>query len=116
MFKATLLHPAFIIITLPVAVMLWSLGGSSIIWVVTTNWCAIAFSYWTILLFLKLIKIKIPQVLFLLGAILFAFLGTLTLAVYRPFFSFPTLIHLLEAIIGYGYLISLIMGKTRRSR
>lgn len=87
--------------------MLWKLGGSSIIWGVTTDWCAFAFSYWTILLIFVLFKIKIPQIAFILGAIFFAFMGTLTLVVYRPFFSFPTLIHLTEAILGYGYLIEI---------
>ncbi len=111
MIKRILTHPALILITLPVALMLWSLGGAPILGIVTSNWCAVAFSYWTILLFLKLLKIKIPQIAFILGAILFAFLGTITLAVYRPFLSFPTLVHLLEAIIGYGYLISLFVRK-----
>lgn len=109
--KSVFTHPILAVITLPVAAMLWKQGGASIIWRITTNWCAFAFSYWTILLFLGLLKIKIPQIAFVLGAIFFAFMGTSTLAVYRPFFSFPTLIHLLEAFIGYGFLTWLYLKK-----
>jgi hypothetical protein len=116
MLKRILIHPALILVTLPVALMLWSLGGFLILGIITSNWCAVAFSYWTILLFLNLLKIKVPQIAFLLGAIAFAFLGTLTLIVYRPFFSPPTLVHLLEAIIGYGYLISLLLDKNLSRR
>src|SRR4030043_873633 len=99
-----LTHPLVAVLTIPIAWMLWSLGGSEIILGITTNYCAVAFTYWTILVFLQFL-VKIPSIAFILWAFFFAFMGTLTLAVYRPFFSFPTVIHLLEAIFGYGYLI-----------
>lgn len=99
-----LIHPVVVIITIPIAWMLWGLGGSEIAFGITTNYCAAAFTYWSILVLLQL-AVKIPKIAFIVGAVFFAFMGTLTLAVYRPFFSFPTIIHLLEAIFGYGYLL-----------
>lgn len=107
-----LTHPIVAIFTIPVAWMLWGLGGSEIAFGITTNYCAAAFTYWSVLVLLQLV-IKIPKIAFILGAIFFAFMGTLTLSVYRPFFSFPTIIHLLEAIFGYGYLIGLLAKKRR---
>lgn len=110
-FKRTIIekiltHPIVAIFTIPIAWMLWGLGGSEIAFGITTNYCAAAFTYWSVLVLLQLL-VKIPKIAFILGAILFAFMGTLTLAVYRPFFSFPTVIHLAEAVFGCGYLIGL---------
>jgi len=42
-----------------------------------------------------------------------AVLGTMTLTTYQPFFSFPTLVHLAEAVMGFGYLSSFFKDKKR---
>ncbi|MFC1656633.1 hypothetical protein ACFL14_01540 [Patescibacteria group bacterium] len=95
------------IIALFIAVWLWSTEVADIGWGMTTNWCATAFTYWTILVFLGLFKLKIPQIAYFAGALFFVFLGTYTLVTYRPFFDIPTIVHLMEAFIGYGHLIEL---------
>lgn len=110
--KFSLIHPAFALITLPVAIMLWGINHYQFNFRQITDFCASAFSLWTILILLGW-KLKIPKFLYLLGALYLAILGTITLTYYQPFFSFPTLVHLLEAILGFGYLSNLFKNKAR---
>lgn len=106
-------HPAMTIITLPMAIMLWQIGGSEIGWGMTTDYCAAAFTIWTILVLLCLVKIPVLKIIFVLAAIFFAFLGTFTLITYRPIASWPTMVHLTEFIIGYGYLWGTFINKNK---
>lgn len=56
---------------------------------------------------------KIPRIFWIAGAIFFAILGATTLTTYQPFFSWPSLVHLVEAVFGFGYLASLFKDKKR---
>jgi len=110
--KFSLIHPIFVLISLPVAIILWGTNHYQFNFRQITDFCASAFSLWTILILLGW-KLKIPKVFYLLGALYLAILGTITLTYYQPFFSFPTLVHLLEAVLGFGYLSSFFKNKTR---
>lgn len=110
--KFSLTHPILAVITLPMAIMLWRINGYRFNFQTMTDFCAGAFSFWTILLSASFL-IKIPQVLYLTGALFFAALGTITLTIHQPFFSFPTLIHLSEAIFGFGFISSFFRNKKR---
>ena len=110
--KFSLTHPALALLTLPMAIMLWGINRYQFNFRPITDFCASAFSFWTILVLLGW-KLKIPKFLYIAGALYFAGLGIITLTYYQPFFSFPTLVHLLEAIFGFGYLSSVFKNKTR---
>ena len=110
--KFSLTHPIFVLITLPVAIMLWGINRYQFNFREITDFCASAFSLWTILILLGW-KLKIPKAFYLLGALYLSTLGTITLTYYQPFFSFPTLVHLLEVILGFGYLSSFFKNKAR---
>ncbi len=96
--ESILIHPAIAVATLPAAVGLWSLGGIEVGWGITTDWWAVAFSCWTILVLLNLV-VKIPKAAFAIGALFFTFMGTFTLA---------------EATIGYGYLLGGLLNRKEK--
>ena len=98
-------HPLIVVVTLPMGLFLWSVNGWQFNFQQITDFCALAFTLWSVLVLLNL-AIKIPKWIFFLGALYFIVLGTYTLIIYRPFFSFPTVVHITEAVIGYGYLLS----------
>lgn|GEM_PF-977703 len=104
-------HPAIITISLPLAVVLAGINGYQLNFRVITDFCAAAFGFWSVLLLLSLAT-KIPAWLYLIGAIFFSCLGALTLVTYRPFFSWPTGVHLTEAVLGFGYLASFFKRRT----
>lgn len=110
--KFSLTHPALALVTLPMAVMLWSTNSYQFNFRTITDFCASAFSFWTILLLVPLL-VKVPKIFYLAGALYLAILGTITLTIHQPFFSFPTLVHLSEAIFGFGYLSSFFKNKKR---
>jgi len=110
--KFSLTHPVFALITLPAAIMLWGINHYQFNFRQITDFCASAFSLWTILILLGW-KLKIPKVFYLISSLYLAILGTITLTYYQPFFSFPTLVHLLEAILGFGYLSSIFKNKAK---
>jgi hypothetical protein len=110
--KLPLTHPSFVIITLPMAAMLWSMNNYRPNFKTIADFCASAFSFWTILILLGS-KLKIPKVFYLVGALYFSILGTITLTYYQPFFSLPSVVHLAEAIFGFGYISSFLKGKKR---
>lgn len=110
--KITLCHPVLVVITLPTAVMLWGINHYQFNFQMITDFCALAFSLWTILLLVSL-AISIPRIFWIVAALFFSALGTITLTSYQPFFSFPTLVHLLEAIFGFGYLSSLFKDRKK---
>ncbi len=115
--KKIFTHPLILIVTLPLGIWLWTVGGTVIAWGISTHFCAFAFCYWSLLVLLK-IKLDVPKIFFLFGALLLGFLGIFTLSIYRPFWSGPTLVHLAEVIIGLGYLIEffLVKGPEKLSR
>lgn len=110
--KFSLTHPVLALVTLPMAVMLWSINGYRFNFHTITDFCASAFSFWTALLLASLV-VKVPKLFYLVGALYLAVLGTITLTTHQPFFSFPTLVHLTEAIFGFGYLSSFFKNKKR---
>lgn len=97
-------HPLIVILTLPMGLFLWSTNAWQFNFQQITDFCALAFTLWSILVLLNLV-IKIPKGIFFLGALYFIVLGTYTLITYRPFFSFPTVVHVVEAVIGYGFVV-----------
>ena len=110
--KFSLTHPVLVLLTLPLALMLWSINRYQFNFQNITDFCASAFSFWTVLLLLSL-RLKIPKALYLVGALYFAVLGAITLTTYQPFFSLPTLVHLAEAILGFGFLAGLFKNRKK---
>ena len=110
--KFSLTHPIIALITLPMAIMLWSMSGYRPNFKTIVDFCASAFTFWTILVLLGW-KLKVPKILYSIGALYLAVLGTITLTTYEISISFPTLVHLTEAILGFGYLSSFFKNKKR---
>ncbi|NIT03525.1 hypothetical protein GTO10_01115 [Candidatus Saccharibacteria bacterium] len=117
--KSIFLHPAALAVTVLLSIWLWSVGGEPIGWGMTTNFCAVAFTYWSFLIllwpvlgFLNL-EVKVPKIFFFAGALFLAYLGTYTLLTYRPFFSAPTIVHVAEAVFGYGFLAEQLIFRAK---